>query len=174
MSLAKQIRNSGLRRVQGDVVVDDRLFSSTWDPEPTPIMINDNVIDILVRPAAAGQPATLTVRPLAASYTVVSSVRTVAAGQPTAITVAGSAPGRITVTGTVATDADPQLQIAPITDIAAFARTTLIEALQAAGVRVDASPTGPNPVNLLPRSSTYSAASRVADFVSPVSPNRQS
>ena len=58
---------SGLTRIRGDVVVDHRLFSSTWDPQPTPVMINDNVVDVLVRPAAAGQPATLSVRPLAAS-----------------------------------------------------------------------------------------------------------
>ena len=63
LSLAQQIRASGLRRVSGDVVVDDRLFSSICDPEPTPIMINDNLIDVLVRPAAAGQAATLSVRP---------------------------------------------------------------------------------------------------------------
>jgi serine-type D-Ala-D-Ala carboxypeptidase/endopeptidase (penicillin-binding protein 4) len=168
LSLAAQIRASGVRRVAGDVVVDDRLFSSTWDPEPTPIMINDNVIDILVRPAVAGRPATLSVRPLAASYTVASSVRTVAAGQASAITVSGSAPGRITVTGTIAADAEPLLQVAPITDVSAFARTTLIEALEAAGVQVDAAPTGANPVNLLPRSSQYPRQSRVAEFVSPV------
>lgn len=72
------------------------------------------------------------------------------------------------MTGTIAADGGPQLRNAPITDIAAFARTTLIEALQAAGVQVDASPTGTNPTKLLPRSSRYPAASRVAEFVSPV------
>ena len=168
LALAEQVRASGLRRVSGDVVVDDRLFSSTWDPQPTPIMINDNVIDVLVRPAAAGQAASLSVRPVAASYTVTSTVRTVAAGQPTEITVSGSAPGRISVTGTIAADAEPFLQVAPITDVSAFARTTLIEALESAGVAVDASATGANPVNLLPRSSQYPSRSRVAEFVSPV------
>lgn len=167
-ALANQVRASGLRRVSGDVVVDDRLFSSIWEPEPTPIMINDNVIDVLVRPAAAGQAASLTVRPLAASYAVASSVRTVAAGQPSDITVSGSAPGRITVTGTIAADAEPLLQVAPITDVSAFARTTLIEALEAAGVEVDAAATGANPVTLLPRNSQYPSESRVAEFVSPV------
>ena len=168
LSLAQQIRASGLRRVSGDVVVDDRLFSSIFEPDPTPIMINDNLIDVLVRPGGAGQAATLSVRPLAASYTVASSVRTVAAGQPTEITVSGSAPGRITVTGSIAADAEPLLQVAPITDVSAFARTTLIEALEAAGVRVDAAPTGANPVDLLPRTSQYASQSRVAEFVSPV------
>lgn len=166
-SLAQQIRASGLRRVTGDVVVDDRLFSSTWNPEPTPVMINDNLVDLLVKPGTAGQAAALTVRPLAASYTVASSVRTVAAGGTSAITVTGSAPGRITVTGTIAADAEPILQVAPITDSAAFARTTLIEALTAAGVRVDAQAVGANPANLLPRTSAYPSEARVAEFVSP-------
>ena len=120
------------RRRRPAVLVDLR------EPDPTPIMINDNLIDVLVRPGGAGQAATLSVRPLAASYTVASSVRTVAAGQPTEITVSGSAPGRITVTGNIAADAEPLLQVAPITDVSAFARTTLIEALGPPVWRVDA------------------------------------
>ncbi len=168
ISLAKQVRASGITQVSGDVVVDDRLFASTWNPDPTPIMINDNTIDVTVRPGAGtGVASTLAVRPLAASYTVQNTVRTVAAGEPTALTISGSAPGQITITGTIAADSDPQLRVAPITDPAAFGRTVLIQALEANGVRVGARPTGANPVALLPKSMTYPAGDRVAAFVSP-------
>ena len=168
ISLAKQVRAAGITEVSGDVVVDDRLFTSMWNPEPTPIMINDNTVDVTVRPGAGtGVAPTLQVRPLAASYTVQNTVRTVAAGEPTALTISGSAPGQITITGTIAADADPQLQVAPITDPAAFGRTVFIQALEANGVRVGARPTGANPVALLPKSMTYPAGDRVAAFESP-------
>ena len=169
ISLARQVRAAGITAVTGDVVVDDRLFSSTWDPDPTPIMINDNTIDVTVQPgAAAGQNAGLNVRPLAAGYTVQNTVKTVAAGEPTQLSISGSAPGQITITGTIAADSPPQLRVAPITDPAAFGRTAFVQALEANGVKVAARPTGANPTDLLPRSTTYPTADRVAAFESPI------
>ncbi len=166
-ALAGQVRAAGITRVSGNVVVDDRLFSTDLQPAPTPLMINENVIDVLVQPGAVGRPAALTVRPPAAAYTVQSTVTTVAAGQPSAVTVSGLAPGRITVSGTIAADSAPLLRTAPITDPAAFGRTVFIQALRARGVQVDAPATGPNPATRLPRSSRYPAGSRVARFESP-------
>ncbi len=55
--LAHQVRASGVTRVHGDVVIDDRLFSATYDPQPTPVMINDNLVDLVATPTAPGQPA---------------------------------------------------------------------------------------------------------------------
>lgn len=166
-ALAEQVRAAGITRVGGDVVVDDRLFSTNLLIAPTPLMINENVIDVLVRPGAVGQPAALTVRPLAASYTVQSTVTTVRAGQPSEVTVSGSAPGQITVSGTIAADAPPLLRTADIDDPAAFGRTVFIQALRARGVQVDATATGPNPVDRLPQDTQYPAGSRVAQFESP-------
>jgi serine-type D-Ala-D-Ala carboxypeptidase/endopeptidase (penicillin-binding protein 4) len=169
LSLAEQVRSSGITRITGDVVVDDRLFSSTWDPDPTPVMINDNMIDVTVRPGSApGRPAALAVRPLAASYTVQNTVRTAAAGEPTQLQISGSAPGTISIAGTIAADSEPQLRVAPITDPAAFGRTVFIEALKAKGIAVGARSTGANPVALLPRTMKYPEGDRVAAFESPV------
>lgn len=52
--LAQQVRKSGIRRVDGDVVVDARLFrpDPALDPVPTPLIINDNLIDLLTSPGA--------------------------------------------------------------------------------------------------------------------------
>ncbi len=166
-SLAGQVKAAGLTHVNGNVVVDDRLFTATFHPTPTPVIVNDNLIDVLATPTRPGEPATVTTRPPAASYTVRSSVTTTAAGTPTSVHVAGSAPGAITVTGTIAADAAPALQVAPITDPASFARTALIEALTAAGVRVDADATAANPTNLLPVATSYPANGRVAEYISP-------
>jgi serine-type D-Ala-D-Ala carboxypeptidase/endopeptidase (penicillin-binding protein 4) len=167
-ALARQIRASGIRQVTGNVIVDDRLFGmSGMTPNPTPLMINDNLIDLLTSPGAGpGAPAGLSWRPRVAPYQVTSSVRTVAAGGATDIAVSTSADGtRISLSGTIAANARPALRVSDITDPAAFGRTAFIEALARAGVSVTAAPTGSNPASLLPPS--YQGDRRVAAYTSP-------
>ncbi|MGW3146933.1 D-alanyl-D-alanine carboxypeptidase/D-alanyl-D-alanine endopeptidase [Streptomyces sp. NPDC001177] len=168
--IARQVRASGITRVDGDVIVDNRLFlpDPELDPVPTPLIINDNLIDLLTTPGdRPGTTARLDWRPRVAPYDVTSTVRTVEAGKPTAITVTATDGGtRIRLSGTIAVDAEPLLRTSPITDPAAFGRTALIEALERAGVHVTADPTGPNPAaRMLPRD--YQGRPRVAEYVSP-------
>ncbi|MFE1830435.1 D-alanyl-D-alanine carboxypeptidase/D-alanyl-D-alanine-endopeptidase [Streptomyces yangpuensis] len=167
--LARQVRASGITRVDGDVIVDSRLFAPdpVLDPTPTPLIINDNLIDLMTTPGdRAGADARLDWRPKVAPYQVSSTVKTVAAGGPTDITVTATEGGtRIRLSGTIAADAEPLLRTSPVTDPAAFGRTALIEALERAGVRVTANPTGPNPVGRLPRD--YDGRPRVAAYTSP-------
>ncbi|MDX3537316.1 D-alanyl-D-alanine carboxypeptidase/D-alanyl-D-alanine-endopeptidase [Streptomyces sp. MB09-01] len=167
--LARQVRESGITRLDGDVIVDSRLFQPdpVLDPTPTPLIINDNLIDLMTTPGdEAGADARLDWRPKVAPYQVTSTVKTVAAGKPTAVTVTATDGGtRIRLSGTIAADAEPLLRTSPITDPAAFGRTALIEALGRAGVRVTADPAGPNPVARLPRD--YAGRPRVAAYTSP-------
>jgi D-alanyl-D-alanine carboxypeptidase/D-alanyl-D-alanine-endopeptidase (penicillin-binding protein 4) len=146
--LARQVRSQGISHIQGDVIIDDRLFKP--DPDlvaQTPIIINDNVIDVLTTPTQPGQPATLDWRPQTATNHVDFQVKTVDKGQPTAVSVTPGEGGVITVTGTIAADAAPYLQVVPIAQPAAFARTALIEALGRAGVNVSVDAVGPNPTS---------------------------
>lgn len=166
--IARQIRRAGITQVRGNVAVDDRLFTSIpdLDPSPTPLIINDNVIDVLTTPTRPGRAAKLFWRPKVAPYQVTSSVRTVRRGGVTNLAVTASPGGtRIKVSGTIAANAKPVLRISNITNPAAFGRTALIEALHRAGVSVTARPTGPNPTRLLPRS--YRSDPRVGAYVSP-------
>ncbi|TQF03745.1 D-alanyl-D-alanine carboxypeptidase/D-alanyl-D-alanine-endopeptidase [Kitasatospora acidiphila] len=165
--IAHQVRDSGITTVDGDVVIDPRLFTPpALNPQPTPLIINDNVIDLLTTPASPGQPAQLSWRPQVAPYQVTSNVRTVEAGGTTDIQVTASPDGtRITLSGTIAADAKPTLKISQIQDPNAFGRTALIEALGRAGVTVTAPPTGPNPDGTLPAS--YTGTPQAAAFVSP-------
>ncbi|MEX2972215.1 D-alanyl-D-alanine carboxypeptidase/D-alanyl-D-alanine-endopeptidase [Streptomyces sp. C184] len=167
--LARQVRASGIRRVDGNVVIDARLFrpDPVLDPTPTPLIINDNLIDLLTSPGAgAGAPAGLDWRPKVAPYHVTSAVRTVAAGQPTDIDVTSSPDGtRIRLSGTIAAGSAPVLRVSGIKDPNAFGRTALIEALQRAGVQVRAKAVGSNPAGQLPRS--YQGAPAVARYTSP-------
>ena len=167
LDLPAQVRAAGITHVHGDVLIDDRLFTADFDPMPTPVMINDNLIDLVATPTTPGQPASFSYRPAAASLTVDAQVQTVVAGQPGNLTFTGSAPGRIEVTGTVAAGSQPLVHVAPITDPSSFARTVFIEALHKAGVQVDAPATGPNPADQLPVSRSYPDSSRVAAYVSP-------
>jgi serine-type D-Ala-D-Ala carboxypeptidase/endopeptidase (penicillin-binding protein 4) len=159
--LARQVAASGIRRVTGNVLIDVSMFDQTPkdDYVLTPIMINDNLVDLLLTPGAVGAAATLVSRPVTAAYTVRSTVSTVAAGQPADVRVTTPQPGVIEVAGQVPAGA-PVLRTQQVADPPAFARTLFIEALRRAGVTVNAPVTGPNPA--VPAGPTYAAADRVA------------
>lgn len=167
--LAAKVRASGITRVNGNVVIDDRLFTP-YDGFPdgliSPIWVNENLIDLLVKPSAAGKPASIDWRPMTASYTVNNRVRTVGARRQTALNVTEPTPGTIDVAGQVAAGSTPTLRVWEIADPSAFARTAFIEALQRAGVTVSAPATGPNPEALLPPKGRYAAADMIGQHVS--------
>ena len=154
--LAQQVRRSGIRRVSGNVIVDDRLWKTFGlGGEPiTPIVINNNLIDFTTKPGRPGQTASTVMRPKVAPWKVTSEVETVAAGKPTQITVSSPAYGKVVLSGTIAAGADPALNTYAFADPARYARTAFIEALERAGVTVTANPTASNPAKLLPRTST--------------------
>src|SRR5205807_1400029 len=74
--LARQVKAAGVRGVDGEVLVDDRLFAHARatgsGPEVvTPVVVNDNCLDLIVTPGAkAGAPATVQVRPATDYYKV--------------------------------------------------------------------------------------------------------
>ncbi|WP_328379502.1 D-alanyl-D-alanine carboxypeptidase/D-alanyl-D-alanine-endopeptidase [Streptomyces sp. NBC_00440] len=151
--LARQVAASGIRHIDGDVVIDDRLWAPvTIGGTPiTPTVVNDNLIDLLITPAAPGRQATVDWRPKTAAFTVDSRVTTTPAGTKPAVKTDSPAAGRIRIGGSVPADAAaPFIATYQVPDPAAFARTVLIEALAKHGVSV-ASPTlGDNPSSKLP------------------------
>jgi D-alanyl-D-alanine carboxypeptidase/D-alanyl-D-alanine-endopeptidase (penicillin-binding protein 4) len=168
--IAQQVKAAGITHVNGNVIVDNRLFQP--DPNfpdvPVPIIINDNLIDVVITPGKVGSaPASVTWRPHVAPYHLIVQATTAAAGQPTTIQVQTFPDGRILVTGQIAADAGQIVRTGTVIDPAAFARTALIEALARAGVSVSASATGANPASALPPKNSYQPASRVAAYVSP-------
>src|SRR5262249_36830452 len=70
--LAAQVAASGIRKVSGDVLIDDRLFKQFRVPNQhlliTPIVINDNRIDVTVLPTQLGQRARVEWRPQTAAF----------------------------------------------------------------------------------------------------------
>jgi D-alanyl-D-alanine carboxypeptidase/D-alanyl-D-alanine-endopeptidase (penicillin-binding protein 4) len=168
--LASMVRSAGITHVNGDVVIDDRLFTpfnGFPDGLISPIWVNENLIDALVTPGtAAGEPTSINWRPMTASYTVDNQTTTVAANGTTSLAIEEPSPGHLVVTGAIAAKSTPRLVVIEIKDPSAFARTAFIEALQRAGVSVTATPTGPNPAALLPAKDSYQPADKLAEHVS--------
>jgi D-alanyl-D-alanine carboxypeptidase/D-alanyl-D-alanine-endopeptidase (penicillin-binding protein 4) len=169
--LAKQVRAAGIRRVRGDVLIDDRLFdkaegSGSGPSSLTPIIVNDNVIDIVVTPTAAGEPARVTSRPETALYQIDAWVDTAEKGSEPRVIVSRAGPGRITVRGQIPVGHKPLVRVYEVEDAAAFARGLFIESLRRAGVIVDASPLAPRRTDRLPRAGA-NGLTRVAVLASP-------
>lgn len=162
-ALAEQVAAAGIRSAR-DVIIDARLWDlmAKDDYVLSPIMINDNVIDLTTSPGAVGETAALAWRPETAFYDVTSDVQTVAAGQPQEVTIASPAPNQIVVGGQIPEGSAPLLQTFQVADPAAFARTLFIEALARQGVTVAAPAVGPNPADRLPASDAYTESDRVA------------
>ncbi len=162
-TLAGQVAAAGIQRAR-DVIIDARL----WDQMPkddyvlSPIMINDNVIDLTITPGPIGKAATLQSRPVTAFYDVINDVQAIAADQPQTVTIAAPDPHRIVVQGQIPVGSAPLLQTFQVADPPAFARTLFIEALARQGVIVATPAVGPNPADRLPGSNAYVDAGRVA------------
>ncbi|MGH3260842.1 MAG: D-alanyl-D-alanine carboxypeptidase, partial [Trebonia sp.] len=168
--LAAQVHASGITHVNGNVVIDNRLFRP-FDGFPDGLMsaiwFNENLVDLLVTPGhRAGAPATIAPRPVTASYTVANRVKTVGPKQATTLTVTEPTPGHLRVSGRIAAGGGPVLRVWVVEHPADFARTAFIEALRRAGVTVSAPETGANPAGLLPARGSYRRADRVAIHVS--------
>jgi D-alanyl-D-alanine carboxypeptidase/D-alanyl-D-alanine-endopeptidase (penicillin-binding protein 4) len=166
--LAASVRAAGITQVSGNVVVDDRLFAPYEFPDGlmSSIWVNENLVDLMVKPGAVGAPPSIAVKPETASYVVENQATTVAKGKGTNLSVSEPSPGTIAVTGQVAVG-EPTLKVWEVADPAAFARTAFIEALARAGVTVTAPVTGPNPAILLPAQGSYKPAQMLGQHVSP-------
>ena len=85
--IAREVQAAGIREVTGHVIIDDRLFAAaeatgSGPKRVSPIVINDNVIDVLARPAdKAGEPAMVTFQPATQFMTMDAQVMTVDAGK---------------------------------------------------------------------------------------------
>lgn len=180
--LAQQVADSGVSQVQGDVVVDDRLFDTYRVPNGnlliTPMMLNENQIDVTVTPRLAGQPADLVYRPVTSFFSVQSSLLTTPPGSPTQVEFSGD---RLTegvgatglVQGSIPENYRAPLSAAPqlvgtfrVEDPNAFARIAFIEALERRGVEVTAATLAPNPDGLLPAGRSYPPETELARYLS--------
>jgi D-alanyl-D-alanine carboxypeptidase len=172
--LARQVRAAGIRSVTGDVIVDDRLFAPYHVPNGnlliTPILVNENMLDVWIKPTRPGLPAHTEWRPKTEAFGVRASVKTVAAGQPADIALSNQGKMKCdwsvactgTVTGTIPVGYAAPLSGDPtfvrtfrVEDPASFARIVFLEALGRAGVAVHAPLLAANAADRLPPRGSY-------------------
>jgi len=142
-ALARQVAARGIRRIAGEVLVDDRLFDKAESTGSgpvlvTPIYINDNLIDFEVSPGKVGEKASLRVRPITPDYTVENEVKTVQAGEPSRVTVTSPAERHFVIAGQIAAGSRPIVRIREVPEPTAFARMHFIEVLKRHGVHMEA------------------------------------
>ena len=178
--LAEKVKASGVTRVSDEVVIDSRLFESYRVPNQnlliTPMMLNENQIDITILPTEPGQPAQLTYRPKTEFFEVKNQVVTGDSGTEETVQFSGDrltsgVDGTGIVSGSLPTDYTAALNgqqsyvgTFRVEDPDAFARTAFIEALQRAGVKVDSASPAANPADLLPEEIT--AETEIARYTS--------
>lgn len=167
-ALAEQVAAAGITSVSGDVLVDDRLWDAyeTKEGVVTSVMVNDNLLDVEVRPGAAvGDPAILEARPETAFFDIVNEVTT-SEGDGDAQFVAEAGEGnQVIVSGQISQGSDPLLAGYFTPDPAAYARALFIEALERAGVSVTAPVAAAE--TSLPDEASYIPEARVAALESP-------
>lgn len=155
---AKQVAAKGIKKIKGRVLVDVSLFPE-GDRELgsgvviSPIVVNDNVIDLVVSPGKVeGAPVDLKA-PLKTSYvTIVNEAKTGKAGSRTTLNyekerINADGSRSITLSGTIAVDGQPAMTAYPVPEPSRFAATVLMEALNGQGI-----------------TSTLAARSEVIDF----------
>lgn len=139
-SLAEQMFRGGLKVLSGDVIIDDRLFETTEKRGVTlsPIMINENMIDVVVNPTKIDQDALVMWRPQVPGYTVENKIKTVAQDQSIDLKITSDETGHIiTVSGSIPVGSKDIVRTIGIKDPAVFARLALLQALQKQGVKIN-------------------------------------
>lgn len=170
--LAKQVKAAGVKQVDGDVLIDDRLFThiqgtGSGPDAVSPIFVNDNAIDVLIEAGEKeGDPAKVTTRPKSDFYQVDAVVTTGPAKSPPLVQLAPISSTQFAVRGKVPAGGKPQVRIYPIQEPAVFARAFLIEALRRHGVRAAAALHRPA-VAELPSPNQYEKLEKVATYTSP-------
>ncbi|HKT96234.1 MAG TPA: D-alanyl-D-alanine carboxypeptidase [Paraburkholderia sp.] len=182
-ALAAQVAAAGIKKINGDVVIDDRLFQPfnfRDEFDVRPIFVNDDVVDVIFNQGSEGAPLPFDWQPKSAAFAVQSTLATGSASSALDIELSPEPPPCIgspgcvgTVSGNVPaglvpalTNAWPLIRTFRISEPSNYARTVFIEALARAGVTVSAAPVSTNPVQLLPAQGAYSSAQQVAQLTS--------
>lgn len=144
---ARQMYARGIRRIDGRVFVDDSLYTANFAEPGTgavvsPIVVNDNIIDVTVRPGLkVGDPPAFAVSPETSYASFVNAAATCGPGAANTIALQDSDPGRsgaetVTIKGCIARTSRPTLYAYDVPSPRRFAEMALTDALRRAGIEV--------------------------------------
>jgi D-alanyl-D-alanine carboxypeptidase/D-alanyl-D-alanine-endopeptidase (penicillin-binding protein 4) len=175
--LAAQVAEHGIKRITGRVLVDATLFHGGdrelgTDVVMSPIVVNDNLVDLMVGPGATvGAAAVISPAPVTSYLRIVNAVTTGAPGSVPSIDFASdtsdtSGLHTLTVRGTTPLGVAPVLYGYRVPDPARFAEITFGEALSQRGVAV--APQGvARAAGFAALRASYTPEKMVAEHVSP-------
>ena len=143
--LAGLVAARGVKRVDGHVIVDASLYAEGLRDGGTgfvisPIMVNDNAVDVIVKPAAEeGRPAMLAISPQTSYVRFVNRTVTGKAGTSQEVRVssdvaAGDGSRTVTISGNVPADARPLMSAYRVPEPARFAEIALADMLHERGI----------------------------------------
>jgi PBP4 family serine-type D-alanyl-D-alanine carboxypeptidase len=174
---AKQISAKGIKRVKGRILIDASLFPE-GDRElgtnvvMSPIVVNDNVIDVVISPGAAeGAPVQLKIAPQTSYIKVVNQAITGKAGSLSSLKYGDEKENSdgsrsVTLSGSLALGASPTLNSYPVPEPTRFAAVVLQEALKEQGIAASLPPSGAS-IDFKPLAANYTPENIVAEHVSP-------
>ncbi|MEQ1886616.1 MAG: D-alanyl-D-alanine carboxypeptidase/D-alanyl-D-alanine-endopeptidase [Bryobacteraceae bacterium] len=151
--LTDQIAAAGVRRIDGDVIGDDRLypwepFPSSWTADDTlygfgapvsALSFNDNVVEVIVT-AGAKEGDAARMAPSFAQITAHNRVRTGPAGGRASIVQHKAGENEWTISGTIPANGVGSVLELPVADPAEFAASALFDALTRRGIAVRGRP----------------------------------
>lgn len=173
--LAAQVAEHGIKRISGRILVDATLFPGGdrelgTDVVMSPIVVNDNLVDLAIGPGATvGAAATITPAPATSYLRIVNKITTSAAGSTENIELVSDTADAgglhtVTLSGTSPAGGPPILHGYRVPDPARFAEVTFAEALKERGVV--AAQKSPSRANFASMHASYVSANVVAEHVS--------
>ncbi|WP_167554528.1 D-alanyl-D-alanine carboxypeptidase/D-alanyl-D-alanine endopeptidase [Legionella israelensis] len=165
-SLAEQIKARGIKKINGNVLIDDRLFDTAYIRNYTfsPVMINENLFDFQIKPGKPGKKASIKWRPKAPGYSIKNRLITIAQGGKTDIQISANDENTVfTIEGQIAANEKELLRIYPIVKPAVFARKAFIAALKNQGIEVYLNEKSRS----LPDTDLYKQLPPIAEYISP-------
>jgi N-acyl-D-amino-acid deacylase len=175
--LASAVAASKIRKIEGRVLVDASLLPDGVKEPGTgvvvsSIVVNDNVIDLVAKPAAnVGDPVVFESSPHTSYVKFVNNLTTSAPGTPPNFTdpqVSTNPDGTVTatLTGSMPADAPAATATFSVPSPTKFAETVLTESLKDAGVEIKLPKKSSSP-DFTKLASYYTPENRVAEHVSP-------
>lgn len=142
-ALAKQVKESGINEINGAILIDDTLFETIEKRGMilTPIMINENLIDIIINAGSNNQLANLAWRPVVSGYTIDNMVKTVDKDGPLALEITTNDSGdHIKVQGTIPEGMQDIIRTFSVKNPAQFAKAAFTQALIRQGIKINSLP----------------------------------
>lgn len=151
--IAQLAREAGLRRVQGDLVIDTGCYESmepippgwAWDEldasyagRPAALSVNENLVGISISPGRGNEPLRVAFPYQAEPFEIINQSRTLGGGSaPTLRIVRRLDGGAITLVGGLPVDAQPAVRSIPAGNPVTLIANSLKAALEKQGVTID-------------------------------------